>query len=80
MRPDTQPPLRDEPRSSKLLPGTRSVVAFDTLEAAKLDAESSLFEMASEALAPGEKPNVRSIDITDSAGTILAKVVLDQAG
>ncbi|KQT01709.1 MULTISPECIES: DUF6894 family protein [unclassified Rhizobium] len=55
-------------------------IAFDTLEAAKLDAESSLFEMASEALARGKKPDVRSIDITDSAGTILAKVVLDQAG
>ncbi|KQT04702.1 MULTISPECIES: DUF6894 family protein [unclassified Rhizobium] len=53
-------------------------IEFKTLEEARVDAEASLFEMASEALARGKKPDALSIDICDEAGKLVAKVNFEQ--
>lgn len=52
-------------------------ITFGTLEEARIDAEASLFEMASDTLARGKKPDTLTIDISDETGAILAHVTVD---
>jgi len=52
-------------------------IEFMNLEAATTDARASLFEMMAEDLKAGHATRLLGINITDSHGTILAEIRID---
>jgi hypothetical protein len=54
-------------------------ITFPSLDQARDDARTCLFEMASDEIPAGRKTTVQGIDITDDRGTIFARVDMAHA-